>query len=339
MFDLLSQTDRSLGLAPLPWALRAPPPLPSPPRRLPGAPPGVTGPLGTPKTPGGLKTPGVPRPRRFVGNDPIAVIANNARKFGLDPAAVLAYALEESGARYGAVGDQGTSFGPFQAHIGGAAGSRSPQAASAWANSPQGLIQMMGMMARGGARGLRGEAAVRAIYSGFGKGTPLAIPKGIAQYANAQHMLGTQAQAPPPSAAPPAQGTYTPGVKGKYTVASTANRPGHPINPIVLDFVSRVAGVLGEPLAIGTGTNHRQFVSNTHRESAHWAGNAVDIPAYGKQLIRYGQAALMAVGMNPAQARKQTGGLFNIGHWQIIFNTYLNQGGNHYNHMHIGWRG
>jgi len=328
VFDLLSQTDRSLGLAPLPWALRAPPPVPSLPR-VPGAPPGVTGPPGLPKTPG---APRVGKPRKFVGNDPIAVIANNARKFGLDPAAVLAYALEESGARYGAVGDNGTSFGPFQAHIGGAAGSRSPQAASAWANSPQGLIQMMGMMARGGARGLHGEAAVRAIYSGFGKGTPLAVPKGIAQYANAQHMLGTQTQAPPPAQTPP-------GVRGRYTVASTANRPGHPINPIVLDFVSRVAGVLGESLAIGTGTNHRQFVSNTHRESAHWAGNAVDIPAYGKQLIRYGQAALIAVGMNPAQARKQTGGLFNIGHWQIIFNTYLQQGGNHYNHMHIGWRG
>ena len=330
VFALLNANNRLLGIPALPGMLKMQPPAPP---ML--GPPGMLGPTRAPTGLGPSGRSGALN-GRISGKSPAAVIARNARRFGLDPAAVLAYALEESNARWGAVGDQGTSFGPFQAHIGGAAGSRSPQAASAWANSPKGLIEMMGMMSRTPARGLHGEAAVRAIYQYFGKGTPLAVPKGIAQYANAQRMLGTGVQAPqtPPSA----QGVYPPGVKGKYTVASTANRPGHPINPIVLDFVSRVAGVLGEPLAIGTGTNHRQFVSNTHRESAHWAGNAVDIPAYGKQLIRYGQAALMAVGMNPAQARKQTGGLYNIGHWQIIFNTYLNQGGNHYNHMHIGWR-
>jgi cell wall-associated NlpC family hydrolase len=133
----------------------------------------------------------------FDGSGPLAVIANHAKQFGLDPAAVMAYALEESSAKYGAVGDKGTSFGPFQAHIGGAAGSRTPQQASAWANSPQGLIQMMGMMSRSGARGLTGANAVRAIYSGFGKGTPLAVPRGLARYGEAQQMLSHLNQAGP----------------------------------------------------------------------------------------------------------------------------------------------
>lgn len=122
---------------------------------------------------------------------PIGVILSNAQKMGLDPAAVIAYALEESNAKWGAVGDQGTSFGPFQAHIGGAAGNRSPQAAAAWANSPAGLIQMMGMMSRTPAKGLEGEAAVKAIYQYFGKGTPAAVPKGLARLPEAQKIVSS----------------------------------------------------------------------------------------------------------------------------------------------------
>lgn len=122
-------------------------------------------------------------------NSPLGVIVKNAKRFGLDPAAVYAYALEESSGKYGAVGDQGTSFGPFQAHIGGAAGNRSRAAASAWANSPQGLVEMMGMMSRTPAKGLTGAAAVKAIYQYFGKGTPAAVPRGLARYAEAQKAI------------------------------------------------------------------------------------------------------------------------------------------------------
>lgn len=185
VFALLNSSNRILGLPGLPGVLEAkPPPLPN----FAGL--GVPG-QGTPSVP---KVAGIKGGAKFDGQGPVAVIAKYARQFGLDPAAVLAYALEESSAKYGAVGDHGTSFGPFQAHIGGAAGNRTPQAASAWANSPQGLIQMMGMMARGGARGLKGDAAVRAIYAGFGKGTPAAIPRGLARYAEAAQEL-RQAQA------------------------------------------------------------------------------------------------------------------------------------------------
>lgn len=61
----------------------------------------------------------------------ISSIIQNSQRFHADPVALLATSLQESGARYHAIGDQGTSFGPFQYHIGGALGSRSP----GWAQS------------------------------------------------------------------------------------------------------------------------------------------------------------------------------------------------------------
>lgn len=173
---LLNSSNRILGLQQLPSSL-APPPLKAPPMMAP------------PKIAAG-------KVGKFDGTGPVAVIAQNARRFGLDPAAVLAYALEESNAKYGAIGDNGTSFGPFQAHIGGAAGNRTPQAASAWANSPQGLIQMMGMMSRTPAKGLTGAAAVKAIYQYFGKGTPAAVPRGLARYTEAVQMVQNSGRGP-----------------------------------------------------------------------------------------------------------------------------------------------
>ncbi len=171
--------------------------------------------------------------------NPVQVIVRHAHRFGLDPAAVVAYMLEESGGRWDALGDHGTSFGPFQMHRGGALGSHS----GAWAESPAGLIAGMRMMAQGGARGLKGEAAVRAIYSGFGKGTPLAVPKGIAQYGNAQRQVNSVAQTPqntqmpvkgsvsPPNATPPLSGGLTP---LNYTVPSLGPVSG-PMGKVPVD--------------------------------------------------------------------------------------------------------
>ena len=73
------------------------------------------------------------------------------------------------------------------------------------------------------------------------------------------------------------------------------------------------------------------------RRSAHADGNAADIPSTGDALIRRGRAALVAAGMPPAQAAKAKGGLYNIGGYQIIFAT--NEGGNHFDHVHVGLRG
>lgn len=112
------------------------------------------------------------------------------------------------------------------------------------------------------------------------------------------------------------------------------DRAGVPTSNQVIGFVGTIGSIFGKRITIGTGTQHRQYVAGTNRESDHWYGDAADIPMTGKALTRLGQAALIAAGANPKWARKQTGGVFNINGYNILFNT--NTGGNHYNHLHVG---
>lgn len=90
-------------------------------------------------------------------------IAQRARALGLDPNAVLAVARQEG--LSGGVGDHGTSFGPFQLHIGGAMprGIRNPQA---WAESPAGINYALSRI-NSVAHGLRGRQAIENIVSRF----------------------------------------------------------------------------------------------------------------------------------------------------------------------------
>ena len=82
----------------------------------------------------------------------------------LDPYAVAAVSIAEGGGRFGAVGDGGTSYGPFQLHRGGAL-------PAGWgpaeANSARGVLYAMTHMAESGAAGLRGLPAIRAIVTRF----------------------------------------------------------------------------------------------------------------------------------------------------------------------------
>jgi len=88
-------------------------------------------------------------------------IRQRAAKYGLDPQAVLAVASREG--LSGAVGDQGTSFGPFQLHVGGAL----PRGRGrGWAESNAGIDYALGQMG-GVARGLRGRAAIENIVRRF----------------------------------------------------------------------------------------------------------------------------------------------------------------------------
>jgi hypothetical protein len=135
----------------------------------------------------------------------------------------------------------------------------------------------------------------------------------------------------------PALDTGQPLDIGKWVIKSAGmDREGTPTRPEVFQFAAKLARLEGHPLTIGTGSNHREFVNNDpsgHR-SDHWFGEAADIPASGDALTRLGQDALIAAGADPNWARKQTGGVFNIAGYNILFNTKV--GGNHYNHLHFG---
>ena len=108
--------------------------------------------------------------------------------------------------------------------------------------------------------------------------------------------------------------------------------PSAPHTRAVLSFVGRVGQVAGKVLTPWGNESHSLMTVNGNR-SDHGSGNAADIPASGAELVRIGRAALVAAGASPAWARKQTGGLFNIGGHQVIFNTY--EGGNHTDHVHV----
>jgi len=130
---------------------------------------------------------------------------------------------------------------------------------------------------------------------------------------------------------------------GQVSVAAGANRAGQPLHEGVVGFVDQIASVAGEHLTITTGSRHNKFVAGEKGVvSQHWTGDAADIfiaNGYGPghlnpKLTRLGQDALIAAGANTSWARMQTGGVFNIGDKQIIFNSKV--GGNHYNHLHVG---
>lgn len=132
------------------------------------------------------------------------------------------------------------------------------------------------------------------------------------------------------------------GRKGKVIVAPGANRKGVGLQRGIMDFVARTAGIARMPIKIGTGTNHNQYVINTNRESDHWRGNAADIPATGARGDRIATAALIAAGVPRRRAQKlaRAGGVWNFNRggyrYQILWKT--NEGGNHFNHVHVGAR-
>lgn len=94
-------------------------------------------------------------------------VLKRAPQYRLDPNAVIVVAIQEG--LSGKVGDDGTSFGPWQLHQGGAYPSSAPQqpdAANAWAWSPAGIDYALSKMSSV-AGGLRGRQAVRAIVYRF----------------------------------------------------------------------------------------------------------------------------------------------------------------------------
>ena len=92
------------------------------------------------------------------------MITNNSRRLRLDPYAVAAVSRVEGGGTFGAVGDKGTSYGPFQLHRGGALPAGKT---AAWANSQAGVRYAMSQMSRSGAAGKRGLSSINQIVRRF----------------------------------------------------------------------------------------------------------------------------------------------------------------------------
>jgi Transglycosylase SLT domain len=107
--------------------------------------------------------------------------------------------------------------------------------------------------------------------------------------------------------------------------------------PAILRAVGMLGQRMGKKLAPWGNESHSKMTTSG-RVSAHFSGNAADIPGSGKQLAEMGRQALIMAGMSPQQAEMaaKRGGLYNVGPYQIIFNT--NEGGNHYDHLHLGLR-
>lgn len=108
-------------------------------------------------------------------------------------------------------------------------------------------------------------------------------------------------------------------------------------HPTIQSALRSVASQYGHKLMVGTTTNHSKFTTSGNI-SDHYSGNAADIPASGQALTKMGQAALVALGKPRSWALQQKGGLYTFNHngkrYQVIFNT--TQGGNHWNHLHVG---
>jgi len=94
-------------------------------------------------------------------SDFVSNITATAQKYGVEPRSALAVAAMEG--LSGAVGDNGTSFGPFQLHIGGALPAGKDQA---WAESPAGIDYAIQQIAKV-AKGKTGADAINAIVSSF----------------------------------------------------------------------------------------------------------------------------------------------------------------------------
>lgn len=183
------------------------------------------------------------------------------------------------------------------------------------------------------------EAAVEMVLrQGSHAGLPKLGHSRLAQ-ANALFRQGTATETVPTSATQSIKAT--PGKPGTPAAPAAASGSGQfkitganpeRLKPAIVSFARKVAGAAGEALTGDSGATHSKYTVDGN-VSDHFGGNATDIPATGARLLKLGRAALRAAGMPAAQANKAKGGLYNVGGHQVIFLT--NQGGNHFNHLHI----
>ena len=143
------------------------------------------------------------------------------------------------------------------------------------------------------------------------------------------------------------------GRRGSVTISPNANLPGRGMQRPVLDFLGLMAGLMGTPVGVTTGTNHDQYTTNGNT-SDHYAGNAADLGIGGDIRLGegsahkgnvYASAALQVCGFSKKEADRMAlsgqGLDFSrhfswAGHDRIQIGWRTEVGGNHWNHVHVG---
>lgn len=250
-------------------------------------------------------------------NDTVtALIDRLAPKYGLDPAAVKAVALGEGGLRWGAVGDGGHAFGPFQLNNAGGVITGRPGNHAAFANSPAGLEFALRLMGRSAA-GLRGGSAVEAIIRKFERPADpdTSVRNALARLGSVPKMA--RGSLPAPSGGAAAAPALTPAIAALLdsnnqilgtpsTFSAFASMPTLTQEPAVaappvqpkpprikgagVKFLTQFAAPYGLTVTSTTSGNH---VKNSY----HYRGKAVDFGGDPARLGALAEAALR----NPQQ--------------------------------------
>jgi cell wall-associated NlpC family hydrolase len=179
--SLVSQRVSPLLATPSPLAPTAPASLPMPDfsKMLGGALPRA------PLQPQPAVAPSAPSP----ADGWVSGVVRAAREAGVDPNLAVAIALEESGGNPRAVGDQGSSYGLFQLHRGGALGNLTPQQAYDPYTNAGTVLRAWGKLGAG--KGMDPRSAFMDYYSRVGRGSSNEIPtqNALAKLAQARQLV------------------------------------------------------------------------------------------------------------------------------------------------------
>lgn len=154
---------------------------------------------------------------------------------GADPAAMLATEITENGAQWGLTpGDQGTSYGSFQFHKGGALGSHAPS----WVMTPDAYLNRAQEFARLNVHGGKGAAAVQrpADPSGYAL-------KVQANLGEARRLLGSTA---------PAHQVAAPQIQSTAPITTDHADIGTSMIQSILDSNAKLAGISSITLPVAT---------------------------------------------------------------------------------------
>lgn len=247
----------------------------------------------------------------------VAWIRQAAQATGADPSALLATALQESGAQRGRVGDNGTSFGPFQDHEGGALGSHP----ASWANTYGAVLDRAQQFARLDVHGGVGAAAVQrpANQTLYAQGVNSLLSRASA-------ILGTPLGATP--ATPTAVSAREPGSLS-YNPTNTLNF----VNALLDGASADRLAMLGSRLT-HAGTSSAPAASPSPLPSAAGAGTSPPAKVGGDYKVGNFEgtkvAAWMVPALNYARANgwqgKLTSGLRSTQLQALLYKRYQNGG-------------